>query len=187
MRPLVVTDQMTTTPIPPVTNTTMATTALSPNCILSWAVADHVSAVLPRRALGLGLHPGRRGGRGGAPPRRGGARPQHRWWTLACARAGGSSSHPIQVGGCAQPVVVRQNCSGHLVVLPRPLFRRRGEGELVRILSDASTSRAQRTSACVAYGRASTEWVKDTGDDGAAAESRAPPWSVYQTSHTSGD
>jgi len=86
-----------------------------------------------------------------------------------------------------QPLMVRQNCSGHLEVLPRPLLRQRGEGEVVRILSDASTSRSQRTSACVAYGRASTESVKDTGDDGAAAESRGPPWSVYQTSHTSGD
>ena len=86
-----------------------------------------------------------------------------------------------------QPLMVRQNCSGHLVVLTRPLFRRRGEGEVVRMLSDASTSRAQRTSACVADGRASTEWVKDTGDDRAAAESRAPPWSVYQTNLTSED
>jgi len=90
---------MTRTPIPAVTNTTMATTALSSNCILSLAVAHLVSAVLPGRALGLGLHPGHRGGRSGARPRRGGAPPQHRWWTLTCARASGSSSHPIQLGG----------------------------------------------------------------------------------------
>ena len=100
-RPMVVNDPMTTTPIRPVTNTNMATTALSHNRILSWAVAHQVSAVLPRRALGLGIHPGRRGGRGGARPRRSGPRPQHRWWLLACARAGGRSSHPIEVGGGA--------------------------------------------------------------------------------------